>query len=742
MTLQPTDSTVTVSMTATFTAAASGSPAPTVQWQRSNDTGATWTAIAGATSASYTTAATVAGDNGALFRAVFTNSAGSATTMGGKLTVTGPTTPAPGLSLLAGDIGGPGTIDGTGAAARFFDPMALAMDASGNFYVGDWQLSNIRKITPAGVVTTLAGPDTSEGATYGYIDGAGTAARFNSPSGLAVDGDGNVYVGDFGNARIRKVTPSGVVTTFAGGGRGTSGFDGVGTAAAFGAPLGVAFDSHGNLFVCDQGLHSIRKITTDGTVSTFAGLSSSDPGSVVDGTGANARFIAPQSIAIDASDNLYIGDGGEWIRVVTPSAVVTTIAGTAGLSYARGLAVDRDNNLVIGDYAAGLIRKISPAGVMTTFAGNTSTIGFAEGTGTTAKFYEPSGVVADASGNIWVAEEGNTLIRKITAAAVTSTFVGAPALFGSTDGTGAAARFNDPHGVAIDPSGNVVVADTGSSTLRKVTPAGVVTTFAGTPLGFGSDDGTQATAQFRSPSSVAYDPSGNLFVADTNNRTIRKIAPDGTVSTYAGMTGVQGTVDGTGIHAGFSDPQGIATDAAGNVYVADPLVHVIRKITTDRVVTTLAGQVGVSGAADGAGTSATFSGPESIAVDASGNLLVADGENHAIRKVAPDGTVSTLAGNATAPGSNDGTGAAAGFGMPLALTVDPRGNAYVLDVLTSTLRKVTPAGVVTTLAGVPGAVGVRLGTDPRLAPGQGIAWVPGGQLVFTSANAVVLFTLP
>ena len=740
--LQPQDASITAPFEAVFTAAASGSPAPAVQWQRSGDGGATWAAIAGATSARFATPALAVGDNGTRFRAVFSNAAGSATSNAAALTVTAPTL-APGLSLLAGDIGGGGNLDGTGAAARFTAVQGMAIDNAGNLYVADWQLHNIRKITPAGVVTTLAGPDAdSGGAASGLVDGTGTAARFNAPIGVAVDAAGNVYVGDFGNYAVRKIQPDGTVTTLAGGQFGATDVDGFGTAAKFGGPVGVAVDSHGNVFVADQGLQSIRKITPAGAVSTFAGVSSRlTAGSIVDGTGAAARFIAPQGLTIDAHDNLYVGDGSV-LRKVTPAAVVTTVPNTADITYAHGIAVDPAGNVFVADENSNVIRKIDTAGTMTTFAGTVRpnfTTGYADGIGAAAAFTAPTSVAADAAGNVFVGD-GNGVIRKITPAAVVTTFAGTVGRYGRDDGVGATARFNGAQGIAVDASGRLFVADLGGNSVRQVTLGGTVTTLAGADFQFGSNDGTTATAHFRAIGAVASDATGNLFVAD--GTTVRKIAPDGTVSTLAGTQGVTAHADGTGAAAGFASIDAIATDAAGNVYVAEADGQSIRKITPAGVVTTLAGMAGEAGSADGTGSAARFSSPHGLAVDPSGNVIVADSQNNTLRKVTPAGVVTTLAGLAGALGHDDGAGAAARFAFPYVVTTDTAGNAYAFDLVSNIVRKVTPAGVVTTVVGKAGRSGVRLGTDTSLTRMAGICWLPTGQLALSAPGAVLLFTLP
>jgi sugar lactone lactonase YvrE len=282
-----------------------------------------------------------------------------------------------------------------------------------------------------------------------------------------------------------------------------------------------------------------------------------------------------------------------------------------------------------------------------------------------------------------------------------TTMAGWPGSGGSVNATGWAARLNVPGGVRVDPAGNIYVADSENYQVRKVSPAGVVTTVAGIAGTSGSTDGPVATALFSGIGGVAFDSSGDVYVADSGNYTIRKVS-GGVVSTLAGLAGTRGDTDGTGSAARLYDPQNLAVDSAGNIYVADGMGNVVRKITPAGVVTTIAGS-GASGSADGTGTAAQFNNPTGIAVDALGNVYVADNGNDEIRIVTPAGAVTTLAGHAGTAGSTDGTGSAASFSAPAGLCVDSSGNVYVADSGNSTIRKVTPSGFVTTVAGLAGA---------------------------------------
>jgi sugar lactone lactonase YvrE len=311
----------------------------------------------------------------------------------------------------------------------------------------------------------------------------------------------------------------------------------------------------------------------------------------------------------------------------------------------------------------------------------------------------PVGIAADSAGNFYVTDSSDDTIRKITPAGLVSTLAGSTGAVGTQDGPGASARFNQPGGLAVDSAGNVYVADTGNATIRKITPAGVVTTLAGSAASRGNRDGVGSSAWFNSPHGLAVDASGNLYVADAMNATIRKITPDGTVSTLAGAAGVPGDADGVGGAARFNYPSGIATDSR-QIYVADTYNATIRRVTFDGGVTTVAGSAGISGGNDGTGIYALFNQPAGVAVDPAsdaGGFYVADTGNGTIRRVMPGGAVTTLAGVAGIAGLGNGTGGNALFNQPRGLVVDGNRNLWVVDTGNGAIRKVTPNGVVTTL---------------------------------------------
>jgi sugar lactone lactonase YvrE len=554
-----------------------------------------------------------------------------------------------------------GSNDGPAGVARFNFPRGIAADPAGNLYVADTENNTIRKISPAGVVSTLAGKagysiDPNQGDGQG--NGTGSAARFTAPAGVVVDGAGNVFVVGGDNA-VRKITPGGAVTTVAGGG----------PASSFNGPQAITLDAAGNLYVADSQNFAIKKITPAGVVTTLAGGSSGSS----DGHGSAAQFDLPGGIAVDSAGTVYVAD-------------------TFGHT----------------------IRKISPTGDVTTFAGTARTRGCADGAGTAALFNYPGGLTIDLAGNLYVADSANCIIRKITPTGLVSTMAGASLASGHADGMGTA-RFFEPAAVALDPAGNLLVADHLDQTIRRITPSGVVSTIAGlSPFQFvGSNDGAGTDARFNQPLAVTAGPMGDLYVADAQNHTIRKIAPNGFVVTFAGLAGESGHVDGKGAAARFNNPNALAADAAGNIYVADNGNGFVRKITPDGTVTTVAGRAGFRDTLDGPPGTAALGDMVGIAVRPNGNLVVS--EQQAVREITPDGAIRSLS---VVPVELEPR-----FG---GIAVDSADNVYVLDRESGQIIRIAPAGSVTRI-------------DPhfaRFASVWGIALDHAGNIFVTGNNCV------
>jgi hypothetical protein len=322
-----------------------------------------------------------------------------------------------------------------------------------------------------------------------------------------------------------------------------------------------------------------------------------------------------------------------------------------------------------------------------TLAGQALVGGAVNGTGTNAAFSDPAAIVTDANGNFFVADSRNHAIRKVTTNGVVTTFAGQIGVAGTANGTGIGAQFNSPSGLAFDKGGNLFVSDMGSSTIRKITTAGAVTTFAGVAGSSGFLDGAAGGAQFNAPLGIAVWTNGNVFVADSGNHCIRKIS-GGVVSTFAGSPQVWGSANGGGTNAQFNSPCGLAFDVHGNLFVCDANNNTIRKITTNGIVTTFAGAAGQDGANDGDLITARFRSPAELAFDQQGNLLVADSFNQVIREISTNGMVSTVSGALGISGTNDGVNGAGKYFNPYGLVVGADGSLVVADTYNELVRVV------------------------------------------------------
>ncbi|MDB6123178.1 MAG: hypothetical protein JWQ71_2171 [Pedosphaera sp.] len=323
---------------------------------------------------------------------------------------------------------------------------------------------------------------------------------------------------------------------------------------------------------------------------------------------------------------------------------------------------------------------------VTTLAGSVFITGSVDGPATNALFNDPAGLAIDANGNIYVADSQNHTLRKLSAGGIVTTLAGKAGQFGSANGTGTNASFNTPSGIALGGDSTLYVTDTGNHTIRRVTTNGVVSTLAGFAGQSGITNATGSLARFNTPLGIAVDQSGILYVADSGNHTIRKVTSAGVVTKLAGSAEVWGSTDGTGGAALFNGPVGIAIDSKQNIYVSDSNNQTIRKVTTAGVVTTWAGQAGVDGATDGIGSAALFSKPAELKIDRNDNLFVLDSFNHTIRRITTNAVVTTLAGLPGNGGATDGFAGAARFFNPYGLAIDRNGNLRVSDTYNQTIR--------------------------------------------------------
>jgi sugar lactone lactonase YvrE len=585
------------------------------------------------------------------------------------------------LTLIAGNsrVG----FSGDGAAAnqaQLYNPGGLAVDNQGNIYIADSGNNRIRKVTPSnGLISTIAGQPT---AGYSGDTNAATSAQLNNPQGLAVDSSGNLYIADAGNHAIRKITvATGVITTIAGTGFAGTSVDGqTATSAQLNNPLAVGIDSLGNVYIADSNNHKIRSII-GGIMNTVAGTGV--PGYSGDfGLAKVAQLNLPTQVNVDPNGVIYITDyNNQRVRKVAQSGIITTVAAAgSGLGTPSGIATDPSANLYVGDSTGSHVLKFASSGIISTYAGTGTGYYLGDGgVASAAQLVQPEGLAIDPQG-IYIADKGEARIRKIQS---NNNIVSPPGATGS-----------GPAGVAVDSGENIYIADAPGNRVLKVAPSGQVTLIAGTgiPGPFG-DNGQANLAQLNQPSGVALDPAGNIYIADTGNHRIRKVTlATGIITTIAGSNQGYGGDNQIATAALLNAPAGLTLDNNGNIFVADTGNNRIREISaTTGIITTVAGNGNNAYSGDnGPATQAAISSPHGVAVDSRFNLYIPDFSGR-VRKVATSGIITTIAGSATPGYSGDGGPAlSAQLSQPWGITVDASGNVIVSDIGEQAVRQLSP----------------------------------------------------
>jgi len=619
------------------------------------------------------------------------------------------------LTVVAGS-GGIGFSGDGGPAisARLASPGDVFVDGAGNLFIADTGNQRIRRVDAAsGVITTVAGNGTDG---FSGDGGPASAASLSNPSGTALDGAGNLFIADKNNQRIRRVNAAtGTITTVAG--NGASGFSGDGgpaSAAMLNLPDGVALDGAGNLFIADEGNARIRGVdAATGSITTVAGngvFGFSGDG----GPATAASLYVSGGVAVDGAGNLFIGDGQNVRRVDAATGIIDSVAGNgasgfsgdggpataASLGGFRGVAVDGGGNLLVADTQNLRIRRVDAAtGVINTVAGN-GTEGFSGdgGPATYASLDVPDGLAMDADGNIFIADSSNDRIRRIDAATgIISTVAGNGIEGYSGDGGPAtAASLDGPERVALDGDGNLLISDDGNRRLRKVDlGTGIITTVAGNGIrGYSGDGGPATAASLNYPYALALDSSGNIIVTDIDSDSVRRIdAATGIISTVAG-NGIEGYSGdgGPATAANLNQPAGMAIDSDDNIYFVERNNHVVRRVDADTgIISTVAGN-GIEGYSGDGGPAiaASIDRPYGFTIDSDGNFYISDYTNQVVRRIdAGTGIITTVAGNGIQGYSGDGGPAtAASLANPLGVMVDSAGNLYISDFRNDRIRVV------------------------------------------------------
>ncbi len=682
------------------------------------------------------------------------------------------------ITSIAG--GGPNGLTALQASIGY--PESIAFDSAGNAYIAESYASQILEVSAAGMVTVVAG-----NGTLGYSGDGGpaTSAATNEPEGVFVDGSGNIYIADTENSVIREVVAStGNIQTVVGVNYDASdasacqsgGDGGPALSAYLCLPYSVFVDSSGDIFIADEGNSTIREVVAStGNIQTVAGTPGT-PGYIDGVLATTAELDLPESVFVDSSGNIIIADTfNSVIRVVNPSAQPVTIAGTAipagyiktvaGTQYdsmegsqcqltgdtgpalsaflclPTGVFVDASENILVADFANFAIREVVPAGTISTVAGTLgtecqtyATTGCGNGASATAPtaLLNYPGAVTLNSGNIFIADTEDFVVREVTGGNIQAFAGNATAAYSGDGGSPTNAELNDPGAVFVDATGNVFIADTSNSVIREIVAStGDITTAAGNGVAGYSGDGVKpTTTELNFPGGVFVDALGNIFIADTANSAIREVvAATGLIQTVAGTPGTAGYSGdgGAATSALLDNPNAVLVDGSGNIYIADTTNSAIRVVNTGTAAITIAGVpipagdiqtvAGIPtktcdddpnpGCGDGgAATSAYLSFPSGIFLDAAGDIFIADSSDNAIREVsATTGTIQTVAGTIGVAGGFSGDGAAATSALldsPSGVFIDASNDIFIADSENDAIREVVAAtGFIQTIAGIP-----------------------------------------
>ena len=651
--------------------------------------------------------------------------------------------------------------------ANLYNPYGVAVDSSGNYYIAAFNQNRVFKVNTSGTISVVAGNGAQGYSGDGVTGGAGLATLYH-PFAVAVDSSGNVYIADQYNCVVRKVDSTNTITTFAGtpGSCGYSGDNGKATAAQLYSPAGLAFSSTGNLFIGDYNNCVIRKVTTGGTITTYAGNHTCGY-SGDNGAATSAELYTPSGVAFDSSDNLYVADSANCVvrEVTKSSGKISTVAGNHTCGYAGdgaaatsaqmnqifGIAVN-GTAITIADYYNQRVRQFTVGGNISTVAGNGTACAGTCGEGgqaTSAELYYPVGVASTSSGTIYIGDNDNYAVDTFTVGGVLNRVAGNHTYNIETLITGApwnGVELYYAFGIFNDSSNNIYVADSHNYMVREaVSSSSLVNFFAGNgTYGYTGDGGKATSAELAYTYGVAKDSSGVVYIADSYNCLIRKVNTSGTISTFAGFvsngsprcgyTGDGGSATG----AELNTPFGVAVDSKNNVYIADYSNQVVRKVSSG-TITTIAGIGGVLGYSGDGGpaTNALLYQPQALAVDPAGNVFIADTYNCRVREInAATGFINTVAGTGNCSFTGDGLAIANGIGYPQGIAVDANDNLFIADN-NNRVRWVSPNGMMTTIAGT-GTAGYAgdtgLATAALLYEPTGIALDTAGDILVSDYN--------
>lgn len=588
------------------------------------------------------------------------------------------------------------TADGArGIDAPLYQVQSLNTDTNGRVIFADPGNHVVLQINSDGTVTVLAG-NGLEG--FSGDGGPAVAASLNRPSDAVMDGAGNLYIYDEFNYRIREVTPDGIINTILGNGTNSeSGDGGPALRATLGGSDRLAVDAAGNLYISNR--CQIRRITSDGKISTFAGNTTCTHSG--DGTPALQASMNPFGMAFDTYGNLYFTEASQgYVRKIGTDGTVSTITG--GLKYPHSVVVDGSGNVFFSDVNKGTVSRVAPDGTVTTFAGVSGQTGYSGDGGPAAQgtLFFPKGVALDGAGNLDVADSGNFRIRRIRGGMI-ETLVGNGQFRTVPDGTQSGeAYLYGPENLAFDMFGNLLISEVSFSKVAQINAAdSSFHVLAGAGI---AGYGLAPRNLIYAPRQIATDAEGTVYFVDSANAVAYKMV-NGVAQRIAGQFAVHNYTgdNGPATNATLASPFGIAVDASGAIFISDAGAHVIRRVATDGSITTYAGtgKAGFSGD-NGPANAAQLNAPNSLAIDLNGNLLICDRGNNRVRKIDLSGTITTIAGNGNPTSSGDGGPATqAAVNSPFAIAADVDGGIFLVTSGGARLRRIDTAGNISTIAG-------------------------------------------
>jgi sugar lactone lactonase YvrE len=618
---------------------------------------------------------------------------------------------------------------GKATEARLNVPAGLAFDRSGNLYIADRNNHRIRKVDTRGTITTIAGTGT---AGFSGDGGLATQAQLNLPSGVALDGKGNIFISDRSNNRIRVIDSKGKILTYAGSGNdGFRGDNGPALKASIDRPFGIALDRKGNLYIADRRNNRVRKVNTQGIITTVAG----DGGYFMmgdNGPAYRASIAGPTGVVVDDQGTLYIADReNNRIRAVDSEGMISTVVGTGQQDYNGDSEVGRDTNLhlpfgvaltpdgklLVVDRSHYRIRSIDlKRGSVKTIAGNGKKMFAGDGgpaTGASLSF--PHGIAVDKKDNVLISDKGNYRIRKISPDGIILTIAGngirgnigddMPAMKASIYGATSLKLNNKDEMFILSPSGFV-------SLIRKIDEKGIMRKFLETvapkylkSIANSKYKGKVQTGELAiitTFSDIAFDHKGNMFISDRLNHQIRKVDSKGNISTIAGTGESAHYGDGgPASEAAFRDPSALTTDKEGNLYIGDSANNMVRKIDTKGIISTIAGNGKHEATGDGGpALKAGIRNIDQLAVSPQGEVHIVGMNSNSVRKITKEGKIITVAGTGYQGYFGDGGPATkAMLKSPVAIAFDSKGNLYITDMGNNRIRKVDTKGIMSTFAG-------------------------------------------